>query len=371
MRIRAVAPIALEVPLPRTVATPFATLSTAVALLVCVQDDDGVEGWGEVWCNFPRFGHHHRARLVREVFAPALAGRAFASPAAAWAHMNAASNALRLQSGEYGPIAAAIAGIDIALHDIAAQKAGVPLWRMLGGTQGHVRVYASLGRADDTRPTLERALALGFRAFKLRSTGALADHLAVLRPARAWVGDACDLMLDLNGSWEAEDAIATIGGLAEANLCWLEEPISADAPADTWRRLADAAPMPLAGGENLVTPQMFDAALAQPALRVLQPDVTKWGGLSGGLPLARRILAAGRRYCPHMFTGAPGVLASAHLLAAAGGDDGMLEYGVGFNPTRDEFLDRAPAGGMLELGAAPGLGFTMDRERLARLRVPA
>ena len=369
LRVRSVEPIALEAPLPRAFDTPITAIRSVVALLVAVRDDDGVEGWGEIWCNFPRFGYRHRARLVSEVFAPALLQRSFASPADAWAHLTSVSNVLRLQSGETGPIAAVIAGIDIALHDIAAKRAGLPLWRMLGGASGRVRLYASLARSDDTQPAVVRALAAGFRAVKLRSAGTIADHLAVVQPIRAAVGDACEIMLDVNSSWDAAAAVATIGQLADARLAWLEEPIPVDAPADVWLRLARAAPMPLAGGENMVTPRMFDRALAVGALAVLQPDMTKWGGFSGGLPLAHRIVAAGRRHCPHVFAGAPGILASAHLLAASGSPDGVLEFGVNRNPLRDDLLGRAPEGGVLDLGDAPGLGFAADRHVLERWRV--
>jgi len=371
LRIRSIAAVPLEMPLGRSVGTPITAISSVVSLLVVARDDDGVEGWGEIWCNFPRFGIHHRARLLTEVFAPALVGRSFASPAEAWAQMNAFGNPLRLQSGENGPIAAVIAGIDIALWDIAAKKAGQPLWRMLGGRSARVPVYASLGRADDPRATVERCLRQGYGAFKLRSTGTVVEHLAAVRPIRSLVGDGCELMLDVNGSWDAQDAIATIGELAGERLSWLEEPIPVDAPAQTWCRLAQAAPMPLASGENMVTAEMFDAALATPALRVLQPDLTKWGGFSGALPLARRIVADGRRFCPHMFCGAPGVLASAHLLAASNSPDGILEYPVGHNPARDAMLTRPVADGVLTLGEQPGLGLDIDAKRLAPYRLQA
>jgi L-alanine-DL-glutamate epimerase-like enolase superfamily enzyme len=184
------------------------------------------------------------------------------------------------------------------------------------------------------------------------------------------VGVACELMLDVNSSWDAEAAIATIGQLEEDRLSWLEEPIPVDAPAATWRRLAEAAPMPLAGGENMSTTGMFDAALADGVLRVFQPDIAKWGGFSGCLPVARRVVAAGRRFCPHMFSGAPGLLASAHLLAASNSPDGMLEFGVGFNPVRDELLDGSARDGVLDLGDAPGLGLHVARERLDRYLLP-
>jgi L-alanine-DL-glutamate epimerase-like enolase superfamily enzyme len=371
LRVRTLEAFALEAPLGRTVPTPMMAISSVVNLLVCVRDDDGIEGWGEVWCNFPRFGVHHRARLLREVFAPLLTGRTFGSPAEAWDAMTRASNILRLQSGEPGPIAAVIAGIDVALHDIAGKRCGEPLWRMLGGREGNVRLYASLGRADDPIATAQRWLARGFRAFKAHTSGSVADAIAVARPLRRLVGPDCEVMLDANSSWEADDAIATIGQLGPERLSWVEEPIPVDAPAQVWRRLAEAAPMPLAGGENMLDLTTFDAALAQPALRVLQPDLTKWGGFSGCLPLARRVVAAGRRFCPHMFTGAPGVLASAHLLAASGSPAGLLEFNAGRNPLRDALLVRDVRGGVLDLGDAPGLGLEVDRKRMKEYLVAA
>ncbi len=231
--------------------------------------------------------------------------------------MNQSSNILRLQSGESGPIAAVIAGIDIALHDIVGKKCGLPLWRMLGGRSGKVPVYASLGRADDPLATAERFLERGFRAFKAHSSGTIADHVATVRPIRRLVGPSCELMLDVNSSWDAQRAIEEIGQLAEDRLSWLEEPIPVDAPAETWCRLAAAAPMPLAGGENMVTSAMFDAAFAHRALRVLQPDITKWGGFSGGVPLARRIVADGAALLPAHVHRGPGL---AGIGAPAGGE---------------------------------------------------
>jgi D-galactarolactone cycloisomerase len=370
LRIRKVEPLALEVPLAKPVSTPMMTVRSLVSLLVAVTDEDGVEGWGEIWCNFPRFGIHHRARLLKEVFAPWLVGTSFASPTHAWSRLNAASNILRLQSGEPGPIAAVIAGIDIALHDIAAQKVGLPLWRVLGGSSGKVSVYASLGRGLNALQTTECWLEKGMRAFKLHSDGDIADHVAAVRPLRRLLGPALELMLDVNSSWDPEAAIATIGQLGEDGLSWLEEPIPVDAPAETWCRLARAAPMPLAGGENMLSIAAFDDALAAGVVRVLQPDITKWGGFSGGLPLARRIVAAGRRLCPHMFSGAAGLLASAHLLAASGSRDGLLEFSVAHNPARDEILGLEVRDGFLDLGDTPGLGLRVERKRLEKYVLP-
>ena len=103
--------------------------------------------------------------------------------------------------------------------------------------------------------------------------------------------------------------------------------------------------------------RVFDAAIASRAFAVVQPDCAKWGGISGCLPVARRIRAAGLRYCPHYLGGGIGLLASAHLLAAAGGE-GALEIDANPNPLRT--LLWGPLGevraGRVRLSGEPGLG---------------
>src|SRR3546814_16875627 len=89
-----------------------------------------------VWCNFPGCGAEHRGRLVATVLAPLLTGRDVQDPVLEWRRLTEATRILALQSGEAGPFAQAIAGIDIALWDLAARRAGLPLWRLPGGADG-------------------------------------------------------------------------------------------------------------------------------------------------------------------------------------------------------------------------------------------
>ena len=121
----------LRWPVRVPVRTSFGTMHDRPAVLVRVVAEDGAFGWGESWCNFPSCGAEHRARLIETVLAPLLVGRAFASPEEAFRELSAKTAVLAIQSGEPGPIAQAIAGVDIALHDLAARRAGVPLWRHL------------------------------------------------------------------------------------------------------------------------------------------------------------------------------------------------------------------------------------------------
>jgi L-alanine-DL-glutamate epimerase-like enolase superfamily enzyme len=121
----------LRWPVKVPVRTSFGTMHDRPAVLVRVEDAEGAFGWGEAWCNFPSCGAEHRARLIETVLAPLVTERAFASPEHAFREMSARTAVLAIQSGEPGPIAQAIAGVDIALHDLAARRAGLPLWRTL------------------------------------------------------------------------------------------------------------------------------------------------------------------------------------------------------------------------------------------------
>ena len=141
--VRSVEALAFRYPVATPVRTSFGIMHDRPAVFVRVEDVDGAVGWGEVWCNFPTVGAEHRARLVNELLAPLVVGQTFATPRDAFDLMTAKTAVLALQSGEVGPLAQGIAGIDIALWDLAARRSGEPLWRLLGGNERRVPVYAS------------------------------------------------------------------------------------------------------------------------------------------------------------------------------------------------------------------------------------
>jgi L-alanine-DL-glutamate epimerase-like enolase superfamily enzyme len=348
-------------PIETPVVTSFGVMRDRPMVLVRVEDADGAVGWGEAWCNFPTVGAEHRARLIESVLAPLVQGVSFSSPNEAFRRLSEQTAVLALQSGEPGPLAQSIAGVDIALWDLAARRAGVPLWRMLGGVSPRVRVYAS-GLNPDSPEKLATARHLeGYRAFKLKVGFGIERDVANLTALRAALGDDAELMVDANQAWSLEEAERAVPKLEPFALRWLEEPLRADRPWSEWRALAGKTRIPLAAGENLAG----EAALDSGALGVVQPDIAKWGGFSGCLPLAKKILGAGLRFCPHYLGGGIGLLASAHLLAAAGGD-GVLEVDANPNPLRTltcGSLARV-ADGTATLGDEPGLGAKFDLEAL-------
>lgn len=363
--IRSLRGLVFRYPLEIPVRTSFGVMHDRPMVLVRAEDAEGAVGWGEIWCNFPAVGAEHRARLVASVLAPLLEGSEFAIPADAFRVLTERTRVLAIQSGEYGPIAQAIAGVDIALWDLAARKARQPLWRLLGGAQSRVPVYASGLNPDQPEKLAARRRNEGYRAFKLKIGFGEERDLANLRTLRDMLGDGAELMVDANQAWALDAALRLAPKLAPFGLKWLEEPLRADRPWSEWRTLAERCGVPLAGGENVAGEKDFDAAIASCALRVVQPDIAKWGGFSGCLPLAKKVLAAGLRYCPHWFGGGVGLLASAHLLAAAGGD-GMLEVDANENPLRT--LTCGPlarvADGFAQLTGYPGLGVTPDLDAL-------
>ncbi|WP_454914917.1 mandelate racemase/muconate lactonizing enzyme family protein [Xanthobacter sediminis] len=366
--LRSVEAFCYRYPLATPVVTSFGRMGDRPAVLIRVEDADGVVGWGEAWCNFPPVGAEHRTRIVREILAPLMTGSTFAHPSEAFAAMTRATAVMALQSGEPGPFAQAIAGIDIALWDLHARRLGEPLWRLLGGASPTIGVYASGINPTDAAITAARAHAAGHRAFKLKIGFDPAQDDANIAAIRAAVGDL-PLAVDANQGWGRDEACRRAAQIARFDLAWLEEPLRADSPREDWRAVAAAGGPTLAAGENVAGAAAFEALLREGVVGVVQPDMAKWGGFTGCVPVGRAIREAGRRFFPHYLGGGIGLLASAHLLAGIGGD-GLLEVDCNDNPLRD--LLCGPAGrivdGTVTLSEAPGLGFTPDLAALAAWR---
>ena len=303
------------------------------------------------------------------MFKPLLEGQTFESPEAAFLDITGRTEVLALQCSEPGPIAQVAAGIDIALWDLHARRLGEPLWRLLGGASPRIPVYASgLNPTEPERLAAEKR-AQGYRAFKLKVGFGRDRDRGNLQALREVVGDL-PLMVDANQAWTPENAPALAEGLSEFRLGWLEEPMRADCPWNEWKALAERCPIGLAAGENIAGQAAFASAVGSGALAVVQPDLAKWGGFTGSLPVARDVLRRGLRFCPHYLGSGIGLLASAHFLAAAGGD-GLLEVDANPNPLRTLTcgpLERVIEGSVT-LGEAPGLGPAPDLTPLKEFAV--
>jgi L-alanine-DL-glutamate epimerase-like enolase superfamily enzyme len=362
--------LVFRAPIEQLVQTSFGIMHDRPAVLVRLEDEDGMVGWGEIWCNFPGVGAEHRARLFESTVAPILLGRTWEEPALAFKEMSRRLHILAIQSGEPGPIAQAIAGADIALWDLVAKRLDQPLWRLLGGSPV-VRTYAS-----GLSPTHPEELAAikreeGFRAFKLKVGFGAERDLANLRTLRDLLGADTTLMVDANQAWDPETARDMSRRLAEFKPLWLEEPLPADTPLADWNQLASASPIPIAAGENMRGDGQFDEAIRSGAFAVIQPDIGKWGGFTGCLPVARQAIAQGRTFCPHWLGGGVGLVASMHLKAAVGGA-GYVEVDSNPNPLRAVLGAPYPLvnEGTVKLSDRPGLGVAPDMDAASEFVKP-
>ena len=357
-------------PLKIPIKTSFGTMNNRPMVLINITDSEGAEGWGEIWCNFPNVGAEHRANLIDSIFAPILVSRSYENASLIFSELTKATKVLAIQTGEYGPLAQCIAGIDIAIHDLIAKKKVLPIWKMLGGTNDNVLAYASGINPNQAKEMGQKATSLGFNSLKLKIGFANDLDLSNLTILREIIGDDGHLMADVNQGWSFKDAVATIPLLKKFNLDWLEEPILANLPSEDWKKLSNISSIPLAAGENMMGSNEFKKAIDQRILSVIQPDLAKWGGFSRCLPIAKKIISSGLRYCPHYLGGGIGLLASAHALAAAGGD-GILEIDINENPLRTLLIGEMlnTNNGIATLGHNPGLGLHIELEKIEKYKV--
>lgn len=361
----------LRAPIAEPVANAFGAMTNRPAVFLRITASDGVSGWGEVFSNFPQVGAEHRARLLASIFVPLLKGAAADDPESVRAMLDLRTHQMAIQCGEPGPFAQITGAVDQALWDMSARRAGLPLWKHLGGASGKVRVYASGIGPDKVVEVMLAKQAQGYRGFKLKVGFGTARDVANLSAARAALGEDAMIMCDANQAWSAQDAATRIAELAPYRPYWIEEPMAADRPHEAWAALARTSAVPLAAGENLRGQRAFEQALDAGYLRYVQPDVGKWGGIGGGLAVARKALAQGVAYCPHWLAGGVGLAASMHALAAAGGSDGWAEVDANPNPLRELVFPMDVQDGWVDLPDAPGLGLEPDLRALAQFIVRA
>jgi galactonate dehydratase len=343
----------------------------AIELVVVeVETNDGLIGFGEA---LARRGAAGYARLIEDALAPRLLGKDPADRRALWKAMRAA-----LSGRPGGQLVEAIAGVDIALWDIAGKAAGQPIHRLLGGIgRTEVAAYASsINWLDDATVEAEvaSALAAGFREIKVKLGHPLKDAIARARLVRRLAGDAVALYVDANWAYDVDDAMTIGRALADLGYGFFEEPI---APHDRegYRRLAQHLPIRLAAGESDYVASEALVMLQDRSLGLIQPDVTRSGGITETWRIAELAAAFNTAYAPHVgWSGAICVAASLQL-AAAVETFRTFECMVYANPLRDTFSTPVVGEGFqlvdgkLAVPQGPGLGIEIDRDALKRFRI--
>jgi D-galactarolactone cycloisomerase len=368
MKIREIRAVGLRGVSPEGGWSEEITPEQCVHTLVAVFTDEGLTGYGSVFTN------DALVKGALGVLEPLYRGENALEPerVSEKLHQNT------FWMGRGGSITHTISGIDIALWDLLGKATGQPVGRLLGGRyRERVRPYASI-LMDEPAPLadhLTQLRAQGFRAFKI-GWGPFGRHShimdeAIVRAARDAIGPDNALMVDAGGSdayWPNgyKWALRTAEMLVEYDVTWFEEALKPDA-LDDFVALRRAAPVPIAGGEVLTRRQAFQPWLQAGAFDIVQPDVTKVGGISEERRIGWMAQETGIRFIPHGWNTALGLAADLQL-ASAFVDTEWVEYLTG-SPYVDDIVSmpwRLDKDGMLAIPDSPGLGVTLDLHAVAK-----
>jgi len=368
MKITTVEPMVLEAPVKEPWRIGTAVYTSMHAMLVRVETDDGITGYGEGLVRFsPRAG----AAVVRDILAPVVIGQDPFEVELVWDKMY---GMMRGRGHSKGFMLEAMSAVDIALWDIVGKALGQPLHRVLGSYgRSSLPVYASSLLFKPIEELVREAAGLaaqGYTAIKLKiGQGAEAD-LAKVRAIRTTLGNGVRLMVDANCAYDTLAALE-VGRLLEAEgVAWFEEPVAPEL-LDGYVKLAQALDMPIAGGETEFTRWAFKEILTRQAMDIIQPDIGRVGGFSEARKIAALASAFDVPVGPH--TGASAAVAVAASIQWAAALPNLLtfEYMYPPNPLREELLIDplpTPKNGQMGVPQQPGLGIEVDEKALARFR---
>ena len=341
----------------------------SIHAIIAVHTDAGIVGHGSVFTD---------GRLVQaglQVLEPLFRGESALEPerVSEKLHQNT------FWMGRGGTLTHTISGIDIALWDILGKVTGQPVGRLLGGTyRTRAQPYCSLLMEEPAQmhEVVADFRSRGFRAFKIgwgpfgRRDDSKLDE-AIVRAAREAAGPQAKLMVDPGASdalWPQglKWAMRTAEMLKDYDIGWFEEPLRPDA-IDDYCHLRRVSTVPIAGGEVLTRRQSFIPWLTRGAFDIVQPDVTKVGGLSEQRRIARMADDFGVKFVGHGWNTAVGVAADLQMAAASPLTD-LVEF-IGGSAYLDGIVAEPFAlddEGYLTIPDRPGLGLQLDRDKLAR-----
>jgi L-rhamnonate dehydratase len=345
------------------------------ALVIKVTTDEGIVGYGEVDSS-PTVvravvgapSSHKLCRGLRSM----LLGANPLQPEVIWDKLFEGS----LYYGRRGVVIHAISGIEIALWDICGKALGVPVCALLGGQRrSKVKAYASTLMPDSeaaVRDVVDEQMAAGFKAIKLGYGPLGLDmrrDVALLAAARDAAGEDVDLMLDIGLAWHnVHHASACVRAMEELRPYWIEEPFAPD-ELEKYRQLSEAVNVPIAAGEQESSLSDFER-LVVAGVGVLQPDVTRAGGMRQCLRVADLAFRQGRRCVLHAWS--TGIIKAASLhVTAAMREAEYFEYCVQSTElnrhlTKNDFPIHD---GCVDVPDGPGLGVDIDEDFLAGMRV--
>jgi L-alanine-DL-glutamate epimerase-like enolase superfamily enzyme len=363
MKIAKVEPILIAVPYEHGGPKPQRAIGAwdrMETLLVRVETDAGVIGWGEA---FGFAACPVTMAALDRIVAPLCIGREIGDIPAFMQDLQRRLHGM----GRNGPVGFALSGIDIALWDIAGKIAGVPLHRLFAASAPErIPTYASLlhyGSPDLVARNVEKALGEGYAHIKLHER-----TVEAVAAARRVGGSTLPLMLDVNCAWLPDEARRMAAALEPHGLAWLEEPLFPPDDGAAMAALKQETRIPLAAGENIGSAGEMARFVKAAAVDIAQPSVTKIGGIVEMRSAIAAARALGLRAMPHSPYFGPGLIATLHVIAAENADMLCERFycDLEASPLGDAILAK---GGSMRVPQGPGLGIEPDTSVIERYRV--
>lgn len=367
----------------------FCYVNQRNAVLVKIETDDGIIGYGEAGS----YGGSVEATavVIEKEFKPLLIGEDPLLKEKLWTKLFKKC----YQHGRSGIILQAIAGIDVALWDITGKFAGLPVYKLLGGYENTLRVYASCGFYAEGKGLKELAQEMkdkvdkGFTAVKMKigrissirgsklpilpkgdiCNVSIEEDIKRVEAVREAIGNDIDLLVDANSSWDFKTAITMAKELEKLNVYYIEEPVVTE-DLESSARLAAATTIPIAGYETAYTKFEFKDIILKKAVDIVQPDVAWAGGLTECMKIASLADSFSLPVIPHCFSSALCLAANLHFGAAIPTCE-LVEFDQNYNPLRDELITNPfeVSNGYVTLSEKPGLGIEINEDIVEKYRI--
>ena len=359
------------------------------SLLVRVDTDEGIYGWGEGGQYGPP---EPVASCINHVLSPHILGRNPLDRGRIGEELYAATR----DFGQKGSYIEALSAIDIALWDVMGKALGEPVCRLLGGAfrdsvpayatgcyyrgDSYLNYHATLG---DLRAEAKSYVDAGFRMLKMKvgllRVEADCERVAAVREA---VGPDCTILVDANHAYNAMTAVQMARGLERYAVRWFEEPVPPE-DRDGYRRVRSSTSVPIAGGECEYMRYGFRDLIAGGCVDIVQPDLCVAGGFSEWLKIVALAQSFGVWAVPHVWGSGVALAAALHAVAALAPfphtanpvplqNEPVIEFDRNYNPLRDELLESPIrcVEGRVAVPTGPGLGISIDEEVLQRFSMP-
>ncbi|WP_264554900.1 mandelate racemase/muconate lactonizing enzyme family protein [Halocatena marina] len=367
MKIEEIESFAVSIPLEEPVAFATRVVEERDHAIVYVRTEDGTEGVGYT---LGYGGASVVAKAVESVLAPMIEGEDPRDTSRLWREMFDGT----VQIGRKGVMVRAISCIDIALWDIKAKAAGMPLYKLLGGHADEVPAYASGGYyregkdLDGLREEMETYVDRGHDVVKMKvGRKPLEEEVERVRVAREAIGPNRTLLMDANGKWtNKQEAVRACQAFAPYDPYFIEEPVMPDS-LDLYREVNESLDYAVAGGELEFNRYGFADLLRENAVEIIQPDVTVVGGVTEWMRVADMAACHDIPVAPHYNW-------DLHIQLLAAIENGLwIEYFYRDSDVKafDDVLTYPvePTDGMIELPQRPGHGVELDRPALEAFRV--